>query len=492
MKLKGQEEAYKAIQANLSPRYRRLEELERWSTGEQYQGRPSWWDGGPTEVPRWERAPCVVYPVVQVAISSNVDLVFGKGRFPSFTSCSGEDAETEDESEEESEGDTELASEAEPEAVPGELTEDESNALDAFIAEYHKVCGFPAHAREAFHAAQASCTAVAIHGHRNGKPFADLIPSKWGTAKFGLDGEVTELEIRYPYLDEFKNQEGQWEVKAKLYRRLITESDDTTFYPADASVDGTEPAWKKDPAKSIPHGLGFCPVVWYPFMRGCAPVNRVDGKAIHELLTDEIHQLDLALSTKQGCALHSEPQIIEIGVPPGADPTTEIGRTAIVMSTKEAMPEKAALEAGLVNGAYVDGSGSSKARKKGPGRIWSYPNEKSSVTYLAFPAGLLKEQEEHCNDLLSKIEQAMAVVLPKPSEFKFAGAVSGRSLQETKSRQYDRCDQYRDDLERHFLTPSISMQLRIAQKAREQLKVRGIKKALPALDKLASDAVEPA
>jgi hypothetical protein len=72
-------------------------------------------------------------------------------------------------------------------------------------------------------------------------------------------------------------------------------------------------------------------------------------------------------------------------------------------------------------------------------------------------------------------------VLPKPAEFKFAGAVSGKSIEMIRQRQYDRCDQYRDDLANNFLRPTVEMQLRIAERCADSLKVPGIQKVLPIL-----------
>jgi hypothetical protein len=458
-KPQGYDEAVKAYAANVSPRFLRLEGLEKWTTGRQYDGLPDWWTGGAAECPRWERRPCIVYPVTHVAISSNVDLVLGDGRFPTLTSKPGEDEQGEE----------------------GGLGEDDSVKLDRLIVEHHKLSRFTAHAREAFFAAQGCGTAIGLHGHRSGRPFAELVPAKWGNPKFSPDRtEVIELDIRYPYLQELK-VDGKWTVKAKLFRRLITAERDTTFFPADAREDGTEPSWSPDPAQDITHNLGFCPVVWYPFMRGCAPVNQIDGNAIHANYRDEIHQLDLALSTKQTCMLNSEPQPVEIGVDPSHNPTAEMGRVAIVPSTERGGTDGLG-DPGAPTGGYVYGQATPPARKRGAGFVWRYSDPETKVEYLAFPAGLLKEQEEHCNDLLAKIEDALAVVLPKPSSFKFAGAVSGRSMQETKARQYDRCDQYRDDFEQGFLLPSVNMQLRIAQRVGEALKVPGLKAAQGILD----------
>src|ERR1041385_8104012 len=244
IQFEGLEEAQRALHANMPPRYRRLEELEQWVAGTWYRakGLRDWWDDG---APLWERAPCLVYPVAEIAIQSYVDLMLGESRFPEISSKPGED--TADDT--------------------NGLGEDASNALDRFIVEHHKLCRFRSHARSALGAAMGCGTAVAIHGVRAGRPFADLIPAKWGTPTFELDGCVRSLEIRYPYIEEYRKPNGQWAVGAKLSRRTIAGRSDVTYLPADADPTGREPNWQRDLQRTVMHGLGFCPVVWYPFMR---------------------------------------------------------------------------------------------------------------------------------------------------------------------------------------------------------------------------------
>lgn len=293
--LEGFDEARKVLLANLTPRHAALEELESWGLGTQYDGRPSWWDDS---VPLWERAPCIVYPITAIAASSNVDMVLGEGRYPTLT------AGPEDESDE----------------VDG-LGPDASQDFDRFLREYHQLSRFKAYVREGFDAAQKVGTAVGIHGVRADKPFCDLVKAQWCTPKFGPSREVIELEIRYPYLEQYRKPDGKWAVRCMLYRRVIDVVADTTFLPAVAKEDGREPSWSVDAAQTIQHGLGFCPVVWYAFMKGCQAVNNIDGKAIHASLKDEIFGHDLALSQKHRGALLSEPQIVEIGVAQGYNPT---------------------------------------------------------------------------------------------------------------------------------------------------------------------------
>ncbi len=455
----GAEAVPRLFAANTSPRYKRLEWLESWVRGEQYAARPcDWFDDS---VPLWERRPCVVYPAVDLAIQSYVDLLFGEGRFPSFSSRPGED-------------------EADDEAGLGE---EASRTLDRFIVKHHDICSFRAFCRESLAAAMGCGTSVGLHGHRNGKPFAEHIPAKWGTPTFEVSGAVSSLEIRYPYVDEYKQANGQWAVRVKLYRRVVDQEADTTFFPADASADGREPNWVVDPKRSIKHGLGFCPVVWYPFMRGSVPVNVIDGQAVHALTTDEIQAHDIARSQWHRCALFSEPQMCELGVAPGYNPTS-VGRTAVVPATEKGG------RAGPGNpdrGGYMLGSGPAEARKKGPGYVNQYPNPETKVELLTTPADSLEAQHINVSDLRLKVQEALCVVFLDPENIKFAATTSGKALEAIKQKQLDRCGQYRDDLRDRFLLPTLDMQLRIAQRVGKSLRVPMIDKALPLLKKFSTE-----
>jgi hypothetical protein len=447
------------VKANTTPRYRRLEWLERWVLGTQYNEKTcDWFDD---KVPLWERRPCIVYPAVSLAIQSYSDLLFGEKQFPAFSSMPGED-----------EGDDEAG-----------LGEEASKTLDRFISKHHQLCSFKAYCRDGLAAAMGMGTAVAIHGHRNGKPFAELVPAKWCTRTKDVNGETLSLEIRYPYVEEYKKADGKWAVRVKLYRRVIDGEQDTTFYPADAREDGAEPDWKADPSQSVQHQLGFCPVVWYAFMKGCQPVNVDDGKAIHELTTDEIHQHDVARSQWHRCALLSEPQVVEMGVAPGHNPTGE-GRPAHVPSTEKGGRVTAD---NPQRGGYLVGPSNETARKKGPGYVWSYPSHETKVDVLETGSDALEAQHDNVSDLRQKVQEALCVVFLDPENIKFAATTSGKALEAIKQKQIDRCGQYRDDLDEHFLQPSISMQLRIAQRVGKALKVPLIAKVLPILQKFAAE-----
>ena len=62
--------------------------MERYVTGSQYEGMPSWYDDN---VPLFKRGPDIVYPIVETAISSHVSMVLGK--MPVLTSAPDEDDE---------------------------------------------------------------------------------------------------------------------------------------------------------------------------------------------------------------------------------------------------------------------------------------------------------------------------------------------------------------------------------------------------------------
>jgi len=400
-----------------------------------------------------------VYPVVASAVESNVDLVFGEGRFPAFS----------------------LRSEAADDE--GALPEDAAQELERFLAKYHEVCRFRTHARMAYSAAQACGTAVGVHGVRFGKPFADLLPARWCEPVFATSGEVERLEIQYPYLETYRDARGQWGVRAKLYRRVLTADTDTTYRPADADENGREPSWSVDPARSVEHGLGFCPVVWYPFQRGCQSVNVIDGVAIHADLREEIKQHDIARSQLHRGALMSEPQIVETGVAPGTNPT-DPGETASLPHV-----EKDAVTGEQMVVGEFRRPRNKLARKKGPGYVWQFSSADARVQILTYPGEALKAQADNCSDLLQKIQEGLAVVFLDPNNIKFAATTSGKALQAIKQRQVDRCDQHRDDLRDGFLAPTVSMQLRIVAKLGGSVRLPGADNAAALLRRFDSDGV---
>lgn len=457
-KLDGQEEADKLFRVNSTLRFKRMSALEQWVVGRQYDSLPSFWDD---DKPLWDRAPAIVYPVTAIAIDSFVDLVCGQSRFPEFTTKPDEN-----------EGDEEDG-----------LAPNDSEAVDRFIKGWHKLSRFRSVVAETLASAMGASSAAMVHGVRDGKPFNDLIPGKWCQPTLGANGQLEQLEIRYAYQEQYKNPDtGKWAVRTRLYRRVIDDKRDVEFLPGDANPQGIDPVWKENPGRSVTHNFGFCPAIWYPFMRGAVPVSMIDGEAIHQNFTDEIRAHDIARSQWHRGALMSEPQVFETGVPPGYNPT-EVGQTAVVVTTErggEVSPQNP------VTGAFVEGgrARSKPARKRGPGYVWQYP-DKATVNAIFYPGDALKAQSDNCADLRMKLMEMFAVVLLDPESLKSLHQLSGKALEALKQKQLDRCDRIRDDLNERLLQPSIAMQLRIARSVlgKAKLGVAGAKKVGAVLQK---------
>jgi hypothetical protein len=458
------DDAAQTLRRNLSPRQCELEVLERFALGTQYEGLPDWFSD--TDVPLWERAPCIVYPIVGTAGRSNVDLVLGESHFPTITSNPGEDDSGAD-----------------------GLDEDQSIAVDRALADLSMRTRFKAVARQALEHAQFTKSVATIVGTRNGRPFLELVRPKWcDSPQFDVDGRVTRLEIRYPYLTAPERQtDGTWRVRALLYRRVIDAVSDTTYLPLPADRNGREPketAWVEDPERTVKHGLGFCPVHWYAHMKECSTVAQYDGHAMHESILDEVRGLDFALSQRHRAALFcGDPQIVEIGVEPGYNPSGP-GRTATMPATRFGGEASAS---NPVTSSYRDVSTMS-ARRKSPGVVWQYEASSGGdvrVEYLSLPPGALDALDEHASDLRNKIAESLSVVILDPENVKFAAAMSGKAIEQLRSRQFDRCDQIRDDFGNNWIRPVVLLQLRVALST--DTKGKALEKARPILERFVAD-----
>lgn len=427
--LPGYSEACKVLEKNLSSRAKRLANLERYVEGTQYNGLPDWFSD---EVPLWERAPCIVYPIVKSAIDSNADLLLGEGRYPSVT-------------------------------VEG-LSGDQAETFEQATERVSQQARLRAGAREAFDAGQGCGTACATFGVRGGRLFIDTLLARWCEPKLALDGSVVSLEIRYPYLTTVTDSNGP-KVVCKIYRRTLDAQDDILYAPALAHADAREPSWSV--ASVTTHGLGYCPAVWYSHMRGCAADEEIDGHAIHENLTDEIRAHDFSLSQRHRAALYAgDPQWTEIGVEKGYNPTGA-GRRAEVPASAMGRPGDSPTS------SYVSNTTSTgKARKKSPGTIWQYPgkNPEVKVELHTLPGDALTAIDNHAKDLRRKLAESLGVVFLDVESLPRESRLSGRALESFKAPQLNRIDYYRADFGDRFLRPALGMLLRIALDTGVQIK----------------------
>jgi len=461
--LAGADDAVRLAHEAMSPRARELAELERWHDGTQYEGQPDWFTA--TENALFERAPCIVYPFARSAISSHVDLVLGDGRFPIVSAGLIE-------------ADSPLDGEDE------DADDDDRAMLDRFIVETMRQSKFERAARHALSAAMHSRSSCLIFGARNGKLFVDLVKSRWCEPENDDDGAVTKLVIQYPYTQAKQRDDGHWELRAYLFRREIDDESDKTYYPHELGK-GRQVEWVVDPSRTVTHGLGFCPVVWYAFEKGCGVEGRIDGKAIHEDLLDEMYALDFALSLRHRSAIYLEPQIYETGVDPGYNPTEAKRMPAEVMATRAGGAPTALTGDNPINGAYVArNAGQQTARAKSPDRIWQYENHQAKVGMLALDASALKALDEHARDLRAKLAESVSVVFLDPGDIKHAAALSGKALETLRSRQLARCDQIRSDVEDGLILPGVAMLLRIVSTLGSgKVRVPGIASALDLLSR---------
>jgi hypothetical protein len=433
----GHDAAVKAYNANLPARQRRMGWMRQWVDGTQYEGRANWFSDGEHAPPLLEREPCVVYPAARIAINSNVDLVLGDGRFPEIDV--------------ESDGGDEASDEA-------------ARECNEAVRKLVKTTKLKAAARRALRECQKVGSTIAIISVRSGKPAIDVPRAEWAEPKFGADGEIESVEIRYPYISEQRSPRGERTEKCLLFRRVIDTENDTTFLPGDAALSGSEPEWKVDATKTFAHGLGFCPVVWHAHMRECDIVETFDGEAIHEGLLDEIFAHDVSLSQRHRASLYvGDPQIVETGV----SDIGAIGTTGRMADTGMMPGEVLATMSGgrpsasnPIIGTFGARPGP-RVRRKSPGEVWSYDDQNARVSYLTVPADALNVIAENACDLKTKLCESMAVVLIDPENVKFASTLSGKALEALKARQLDRCNQIRDDFWDGWIEPVVRMLCRV-------------------------------
>lgn len=414
----GYAEAVGLASSALSPRAQFLATLLAVVEGTQYAGRKSFWDDS---VPLWERAPCIVIPMVKGAIDSNADLVLGEGRFP-VPRC----------------GDA---------------------AIDTALQEVAQKSRLQTAARDLLEYGQAQSSGVSVVAVRGGRIAIDSVRADWCTPTFASDGSVTSLEISYPYVHE-EMIRGERVASARMFKRVIDAVSDTTFLPAE--IGRGEPKWIVDKSRTVEHGLGFCPVVWFAHMRGCSIVNRFDGRAIHETVLDELEAIDFAHSQRHRAALYAaDPQWTETGVEPGTNPS-DAGRMPRVVNPSSRDGGAATSANPRHNGGYIDGRrGGGKVRRKGPGVVWQYENPAVRVQLHTLPGDALKALDDHIRDLRLKVAEALGVVLVDPTTMPRQTSMSGRFVESFKRPQMSRCDRIRADFGDNGLVPLWAMALRI-------------------------------
>ena len=457
----------------MSPRYCRLERFEKYVEGTQYDGKFPFMGQGEDAPPIQERAPCVVYGVAKNAIQDLVDFIAGEGRYPQISAASSEDDEDLDDE--------------------WGLDEDASALLERWVnGPLSKASRLRAAFSDALTMAMTAGGVAVVGAVRNGQPCLQALPAKWCTPSFDpMSGEVIALEVFYPYLVEvFSEQERKWVERCLLYKRRIDAQRDVVFLPGEGRADGTQPAWQEDPAQTVTHGLGFCPVRWFAFDRREPTAAHFDGKPLHQFLLDEIDALNMALSMRHRAAFYSgDPQIWETGVEADVNPAPMARFARVQVEAQAAGPN--GQRVGVFTASPRSWGGRGAARKKGAGVVWRYPSELSKVGMLTLPDGSLGGIDEHASDLRKKIAEDLSVVLLDPTDVKAVGALSGKALAFVFARQVSRGDRIRMDAGDGLLLPCIDMLLRLCLAVHTKqpggLRVPGMKKVAEVLSSFVQD-----
>lgn len=438
--------------AGRSPRFKQIDMLQRYYDGTVYAGRTPFME--PSDVPVLERAPVIVYPIVDSACKSYASLCLGDGKFPALTSGTSEDDQKLD-----------------PQFG---LSDDESKLFDAVTKKLVDQSRLPAVSQQVFISALTSSSACVVVSLNRGQFNLTQIDSKTCTPAFNQQNpdELDSLEVTFRYAeDQWEVSTSSWIKVVKVYRRIIDSVSDTTFVPVEVKSPSDFPVPSVvDKTKTVKHGFGFCPVVWYPFLQPAADATTVDGIAIHANILDQIDAINTALSCRHRAAIYaSDPQLYETGVDSYATVGAQ-GRTAT--ATKK--------DDGWGAGLYPKGRATG-ARKKGPGQVWQYENPETTVGMLTMPGDALNGINDHVSDLRAKICEALGVVFIDPATLRGTADISGKALAVIYANQIARCNAYREDFGRRFLLRALSVMYRIITVVTTGIYLAGVDKIRPLL-----------
>jgi hypothetical protein len=422
-------------------RFKRLNILDAYFAGTQYEGLPDFWTGligdSGTPAPLRERAPCIVYPLPKAAVNQATRFTFGEGRFPTLKvqPVDAEDA-----------------------IAPAlALSDKEAALLHAAIVGLVEQARLRSAMRTLLRRGLSCCTGVAVISLRGGRFELDLPHPKNCIPTFapGSCSELAALTVCYRF-DKLVPDEKTGEIKYKShwYRRDITATEYVVF--EDALIDPAKRdipiAWTRDDAVTVKHNLGFCPAVWIPNLR--ENDGDPDGSSLYEGLEDEFDALNFALSQRhRGINYWGVPQ-----------PWEALGDVSLA-------PAGAARVAAPVNDSggargYSRASGGSDggARATAPDHMWTYRDAKAQVGLLETTGKAFDAASKHVLDIRARILEAIDVVLLDPSTIAGKGDISAKALSYLYAPLLGLVDELRECWWTHGLQPIIGMMLRIIAK----------------------------
>ena len=411
-------------------RYRELDKLEQYYESRQYEGRPDWWTGlmpnGDT-APLRERRPCITYPLPKATVQQLVRFMIGTEAWPTLK--------------------------VEDDRVPDEVREDVAKTISDIIA----ACKLKPAMRAVMARALAARTAVAVFGLRGGRLQIDTPKAKDCVPQFEDDDPcrpVTSLSWVYQYEAEVEDTKlGRLECKRFWFRRDIDAESVTEYEPAPVEVSSAKaPEWRIK--SETPHGFGFCPVLW---LRNMPEVSdgSIDGVSIYEDQFESFDALNFALSQRnRGIYFYGTPQPVETGVADDDGPEAE-GRKARQRS--QGPKGYSGTDPAPFGAAEVP------ARRMAPDYIWSYRNERATVSLIETTGKWFEVTTKHVEDIRARILESVGVVLVNANAI-LSGAgrdLSGRFLELSYAPMLAHVDELRDACWWDHIHSMISMAMRI-------------------------------
>lgn len=410
------------------PRARSISRLEAYFRGNQYDGRPDWFEGldaSGEPVPLRERKPCIIYDLPKAAVNQAVRFSVGEGRFPQIA-----------------------VDVVEPDEAVAEglaVSKDDADAMTKLIDELVSNVGLRPATRTAMRTGLSQKTAVDILSVRRGKFAIEKPRPQDCYAKFVDDDPTADVErlvwcYRFMKLVE---KEGALIEEPFLFRRDVTATEYVTYKDAHVEV-GKRPEWTVSSA--TPHGFGFCPVLWTRNQPE-THCNDIDGVSMYGDQLDEFDALNFSLSQRhRGVHYFGTPQAYETNV--GTDETpAAAGRTA--RGKREEDP--------IQGGAF--GVTPKKARKAAPDQIWSYQGE-AELGVLETSGKAFEVATKHVLDIRARVLESLNVVLMDP-ETAMKQDLAGVALERLFSPMLAMVDELREYWWEHYIIKAISMMLRI-------------------------------
>lgn len=372
-----------------SERWRAAKLAEAYYLSRQYDRLRPWAAGGALST----RRPREIVPLYKTSVDTMVRFFWGGARFPRVvvgaTTKEGVDG-------------TEV----------GPLVDDEAaKTLMTFAVNLIKQSRLDRCALEYSRLACVTGSAAIIVGTRNGYLHYGVEPGYHCTPTFEDDDPrcVKRLDILYQFEREEQTSPTTSGKTLYWFKRTIDEVEDVVFKPVEVR-QGVEPRFVRDDARSVVHGLGFCPVRW----ARPAPLspNSLDGQplvdpALYPLL-DRINYI--YSQTSRAVEYVLDPQWIRKNVSPAA---------------REEL-------------------------QKNPSKIWDVADESETRTAsieLVEAKGTGPETSlEHLKDLCQKFYESVGIVLSAMDKMSTRGNVSGVVLEYLHAPMISVASELRKDL----------------------------------------------